>query len=334
MILRDCSSTELSVNDTIENAFASLSAVERFAMVRQSLTLLAASALLLVAPACSSDTGDDGGESDTRVGPDAQGADGGDSGDAGADGDTAGLDVSDAADGETSDGGGELDGGMADADGSSGADGGEQPPCRMDNQCPGYSVCEEGDCRFYRLVQIKDVTREHSSSSQEACDEETGGADLFQLELQGPFGAVRGYAVAADAALTSQENDDAEGVFDGAPNSLTENDDGHMCPSGGFGPNTTLSLGCDGVLGVYFTDGAGNILNLTTGQQLVVHEYGNQCCEGGCPEEYWEVRVCTANRRDSLPQGDRDEEGNFPTCATRVLETGSGRGTVTLQLPR
>ena len=306
-------------------------------MYRRILALTVGFALTLFAAGCSDDTGGSnvsGADADGDL--DAGPVDGSELGDVASDTDGGAPD----SDGASGDIGADTDGGSetGDADGATGdtgPDGGGQPPCRSDQQCPGKAVCEEGDCRFYRFVQISDVTPEESTSSGEACGEDTAGADLFQLELRGPFDRVLGYGKTIESAITSDTNTDAEGVFDGVANSLYERDDGALCPSGGFGPNTTLSLGCDGVVVVMFTDGAGNILNLATGQQLVIHEFGNQCCEGGCPEEYWEVRVCNSELRDRLPQDmERDDEGNFPTCATRVIATGSGQDQITIQLPR
>lgn len=305
-------------------------------MYRRTLALTVGFALTLFAAGCPDENGG-GGVTDAGGGLDGGPVDGSELGDVASDTDGGAAD----ADGTAGDIATDADGGpdTGDADSSTadtGQDGGGgQPPCRADQQCPGNSVCEEGDCRFYRFVQISDVTPEESSSSSEACSEDAAGADLFQLELRGPFNRVLGYGKTIESAITSDANNDAQGVFDGVANSLVEREDGALCPSGGFGPNTTLSLGCDGVVVVMFTDGAGNIINLATGQQLVIHEFGNQCCEGGCPEEYWEVRVCNSEQRDSLPQGEeRDDEGNFPTCATRVIATGSGQDQITVQLPR
>lgn len=220
---------------------------------------------------------------------------------------------------------------IVDADTSVDADTG--PTCMNDQQCPGNAVCEEGACRFYRFVQIRDVTRAESSGADTACSEESAGADLFQLELRDPFGQVLGYAKATAGQLTADANTDAGGVFDGVGHSLKRSD-GALCPSGGFGPDSVVSLGCGGSLVVGFTDGAGNVLNLATGQQLVVHEYGNQCCSDGCPEEFWEIRVCNAQTPQRFQAGEVDDQGNHPTCDTAIVEVGSGRGRVSLQLPR
>jgi hypothetical protein len=298
------------------------------------LALTVGLVLAVFAAGCSDDSGGDGNRLDAEGGLDAGPVDGSELGDVAPDTDGGPADT----DGTSGDIATDTEGDAADADGSTGDagqdGGGGQPPCRSDKACPGNAVCDEGDCRFYRFVQISDVTPEESSSSGEACGEDAAGADLFQLELRGPFDRVLGYGKTIESAVTSEANNDAQGVFDGVANSLYERDDGALCPSGGFGPNTTLSLGCDGVVVVMFTDGAGNIINLATGQQLVIHEFGNQCCEGGCPEEYWEVRVCKSAQRNSLPEGERDDEGNFPSCATRVLSTGSGQDQITVQLPR
>jgi len=294
-------------------------------------------AALLVA-GCSNDP-DDGADADTGPAPDV--ADAGDTG--GADADTAGIDAdTTGADAETgldvpdvdADAARDIDGDAirVDADTSSDTDGG--PTCMDDQQCPGNAVCEEGDCRFYRFVQIKDVTRQESSGADTACSEESSGADLFQLELRDPFGQVLGYAAATAGELNADANTKPDDVFDGVGHSLKETDDGNLCPSGGFGPDSVVSLGCGGSLVVGFSDGAGNILNLATGQQLVVHEYGNQCCARGCPEEYWEIRVCNAQSPQRFRAGEVDEKGNHPTCATALVEIRSGRGQVSLQLPR
>ena len=208
-----------------------------------------------------------------------------------------------------------------------------EPMCMSDKQCPGNAVCVHKRCRYYRFVQIKDVTRQKSSSAQTACSENASGADLFQLELRDPFGKVEGNAKAVAAQLESSANKKVSTVFDGNSNSLQRQTNGALCPSEGFAPDSVVSLGCDGTLAVVFTDGAGNILNLGGGQQLVVHEYGDQCCQQGCPEEYWEVRVCTARSPHEIQGKKPDMMGNFPTCNTQVLAVGHGEDKATIKLP-
>lgn len=291
---------------------------------------------------CSDDP-DDGADADTGPAPDVVDAGDTDRTDA-ADGDVPELDAdatpsdADVVDDATDTGRDTTDGGdiggdviVVDADASSDADTG--PMCMSDKMCPGNAVCEEGSCRYYRFVQIKDVTRDRSSKADEACGNDSAGADLFQLELRGPFGRVLGYANTAAAELTADANTQPGDVFDGVANSLKQSD-GALCPSGGFGADSVVSLGCGGSLAVAFTDGTGNIVNLATGQQLVVHEYGDQCCSDGCPDEYWEIRVCNAQTPQRFKAGEVDDQGNHPTCDTNIVEVGSGRAEVTLQLPR
>lgn len=210
---------------------------------------------------------------------------------------------------------------------------GHDPMCMEDSECPGNAVCRNGSCRYYRFVQIKDVTRQNSSSAQTACSEKSSGADLFELELRGPFGVARGYSKALAAKLTSQENKKVQKVFDGVSNSVMKQPNGAVCPSGGFQPDSVVSLGCGGTMAMAFTDGGGNIVNLADGQKLVIHEYGQQCCSGGCPEDFWEVSVCTAQVPGQIQGQKPDGNGNFPTCKKAALSMGTGKGEVRITLP-
>lgn len=257
----------------------------------------------------------------------------------GADGDVSESSPNDAADVDSSDGddasdiGADsevVDGDVSKPDGAdTDADGG----CRVDRECPGNAVCEENECRAYVVVQIRDVTRSRSSSFEEACEDDASGADLFELELQGPFGTARGYADVLKTNLTSSANTDAETVFDGSSNSLKQSGEA-LCPTGGFDSDSVLSLGCGGTMLVVFRGGDDEILFLGDGQQLVVHEYGEQCCEGGCPDEYWEVRVCSADSLEMFQDAEPDVNGIFPTCSTDVLGLDTAKGTATIELPR
>ena len=311
-------------------------------MTRRSILIwLGVGALFTVGPTgCYQNDNDDDPDADagdaivdTRL--DTAGDTGSDTGSTDADAAARDADV----DSATTDGGTDADttrdtepGDVVPADTSSDADAG--PMCMEDKECPGNAVCEEGSCRFYRFVQIRDITRDRSSSADTACSDDSAGADLFQLELRGPFGTVLGYASGVAGQLKADANTDVSNVFDGVANSLQKNADGHLCPSGGFGPGSVVSLGCGGSLVVAFADGAGDALSLSTGQRLIVDEYGNQCCDGGCPEEYWEIRVCSARAPQEFMNGEVDDKGNHPTCNTAVVGTGTGRGEVTLQLPR
>lgn len=209
-----------------------------------------------------------------------------------------------------------------------------EPQCMMDAECPGRAVCDKGQCRYYRVVQIKDVTRDNSPSAGAACSEQASGADLFQLELRGPFGTVLGYGEAVTSKLTASVNTKAGQVFDGASNSLMATPQGDLCPSGGFNDDSVVSMGCDGTMALQFTDGAGMPVNLAAGQELIVHEYDQQCCQSGCSEDYWEVRVCTAQVARQVAPTMPDKMGNYPTCDTTVLKVDRGRGSVRIALPR
>jgi len=289
-------------------------------------------AALVTAGTVACDDGSSGGNggdasADTSV------LDTGDVGDtSGTDADTA-IDDADAADGADADSGtGDVtDATDADDDAADGGDAG--PMCTGDGQCPGNAVCVQGECRRYTVVQIRDVTRRRSSSSGEACSEDSSGADLFELELQGPFGTPLGNARTVRADSKARTNTLAATVFDGSSNSLDQTPSG-LCPSAGFSSDSVLSLGCGGSLIAVFTDGSGETLGLAGGQQLVVHEYGDQCCDSDCPEEFWEVRVCSARSPRQFQEASPDEDGIWPTCDTQTLGFGSARDTVTLQLPR
>ncbi|MFB6373711.1 MAG: hypothetical protein ABEN55_11530 [Bradymonadaceae bacterium] len=305
-------------------------------MMRRLSGCLWGLALITVFAVGCSDDPDDGNGADADSGPLPDAADteipdgdiaGGDADTTGADGDAeTGLDGGDA-DGQGGDIG-DTTAGDADAAGDT-----SQPPCRSDGQCPGNAVCEMGDCRFYRFVQIRDLTRDKSSQADTACGEDSAGSDLFQLELRGPFGRVLGYGQATAAKLKATANTDAGNVFDGVANSLEDND-GALCPSGGFGADSVVSMGCGGAMVVGFFDGAGNIVNLATGQRLVVHEYGDQCCSQDCPEEYYQIRICNAQSPNKFQQGMVDDQGNYPTCDTAIVGSGSARSRITLQMPR
>lgn len=254
-----------------------------------------------------------------------------------ADGDVSEPRPNDATDVDASDGedASDTDADVADADVSEpdGADTDAGGGCRADRECPGNAVCEENECRAYVVVQIRDVTRSRSSSFEEACEDDASGSDLFELELQGPFGTARGYADVLKTNLTSTANTDAEAVFDGSSNSLKQSGDA-LCPTGGFNSDSVVSIGCGGTMLVVFRGGNDEILFLGDGQQLVVHEYGEQCCEGGCPDEYWEVRVCSADSLEMFQDAEPDINGIFPTCSTDVLGLDTARGTATIELPR
>lgn len=299
----------------------------------RTIPAIVAAAVLLVA-GCSdrSDGSDgelDGSRSDVRAETGAADsnvvdADGGN--DAASDADVDGPRDADSTDGDG------VDPDTA-SDGTSGGDADGGPECEGDDMCPGNAVCVENECRSYAIVQIRDVTRRYSGSTQEACNDDPSGADLFEIELRDPFGQPLGNARAVAVASGAQTNTDASTVFDGSSNSLDQTPSG-FCPSAGFGPASVLSLGCNGSLVTVFTDGAGDVLRLESGQQLVVHEYGNQCCESGCPEEYWEVRVCTAQSPQQFQNASPDSDGIWPTCDTQSLGFDRARGEVTLQLPR
>lgn len=298
-------------------------------------TLAAAAVAISLMAGCYDETDDDSNGPTGDVGGDSVALDAGDA-EAGEVGDTVGPDAE-------VDGGGDADSGPTDADvrsetGSNGGDADAGPVCESDDMCPGNAVCikkegEDNECRRYMAVQIRDVTQRFSSSPQEACNDDASGADLFELELRGPFGKPLGYAQAIRAKSTAQVNTDAATVFDGTSNSLDQTPSGY-CPSGGFGPDTILSLGCDGSLVTAFTDGAGNVLLLKSGQQLVVHEYGSQCCDSDCPEDFWEVRVCSAQSPREFQNASPDGDGHWPTCKTQSLGVGTDRGKVTIDLPR
>jgi len=292
--------------------------------------LVVASLAALVALGCDDDTDDPGNGIGTDTGGDvaeldADPGDVSDIRDAGVDVD-AGGDV-DAADGANTDG-------DAPAPDTSDSGSSGDVACMTDDMCPGNFVCENGSCRGYTVVQIRDVTRRYSSSAREACNEDASGADLFELELQGPFGKPVGYAEALRVDTDAQTNTDASTVFDGSSNSLEQTPSGSYCPSGGFGPSSVLSLGCGGSMVVVFSDGAGNLLRLEGGQRLVVHEYGEQCCDSDCPEEYWEVRVCSAESPQRFQNESPSSDGHWPTCETQTLGVGSGRDVADLRLPR
>lgn len=292
--------------------------------------LAVATIAALLALGCNDNTDDSPNGSETDAGVDAATLDA-DSGDVSDAGDAA-LDAASDVDADAADG--DADAGdtptMDASDTSSGGD----VACMSDDMCPGNAVCENGSCRAYTVVQIRDVTRRYSSSAQEACNDDASGADLFELELQGPFGKPVGYAKTLRADLDAQTNTDAKTVFDGSSNSLDQTPSGSYCPSGGFGPDSVLSLGCGGTMVVVFNDGAGNLLRLEGGQRLVVHEYGDQCCDSGCPEEYWEVRVCSAESPQRFQNASPSSDGHWPTCETQTLGVGTGRDVANLRLPR
>ena len=106
----------------------------------------------------------------------------------------------------------------------------------------------------------------------------------------------------------------------------------NICPSDSFGPSTVVSLGCGGALVVEFTDGDGNTITLEKGQEVVVYEYGKQCCSDpdACPNEHYSASICSSqSAADDITGADRTN-GNFPTCDNAELLGGFGENSSTI----
>lgn len=233
--------------------------------------------------------------------------------------------------------GGDNDTGMG-ADTGMDMDGGDVE-CMENDDCPGENnICNpQGMCEMistqneHYFVQFKDVTLDQKPGEEAAACEgnsaDDPGSDIFAIELQDSDGNNKGwafYVANANAGSTNTHTNFAT-VFDGSEPTLMSMN-GEQCVD--FGTDTVASLGCqNGMMVAGFKTGpdAQDFVALEEGDQIVVHEYGDQC--GGSDVDVLNAQVCT-NQAATDFQGLGDISGDYPSCDNMSL--GSGGGVFTL----
>ena len=225
---------------------------------------------------------------------------------------------------------GSGDGATADA-GDAGA--GE---CR-DFDCPGEQVCgEAGGCvepsTELAWLQIKDM-------NDEDCDAADPGADLFAAELTDGQGGHLGWGELTADNLEGRQNRYVRSteVLDGRePDFTAGSSRSNHCPASKDGSkfrhDSVVSLGCNGAVVVSFTAPDGETVPLERGQQVHVWEYGAQCCaSNSCSPEPVQASICaTDDALSDIVAAGTDDNGDFPTCDTGEVASGTGYWSATI----
>lgn len=229
------------------------------------------------------------------------------------------------------------DAGTTDAGpGTDGTSGG----CMDSSECDGAKVCDNGMCvdppMENKFVQVKDNTDSGKDICKDSVDDP--GADIFGAELLDSSGSHLGWGkfVVGNPVGKGNTHTKFNAIFDGTKSNL-DTSSSEVCPNSSFGPDSVGSLGCGGAIVLGFQDGSGNYVTLKDGQELIVHEYGAQCCAtaGACGGEKLSVTVCSAGTTESdLKGASPQSDGTFAACAnTELASGGSGKLSTSVSLP-
>lgn len=175
--------------------------------------------------------------------------------------------------------------------------------CEDDQECVEReddegSICVEEDEEepFYEYARVEDISATGSDEACENPDTNDPGSDLFGVELTKDgesYWATLTYEaiVNEDESGNPNEHTDADAILNGEAPELDDDE----CPADFSG--NVVSLGCGGQVIVEFHDDEGENVIIEAGDEVTVHEWGEETC-GGHAEDAYELDICTSGQEE------------------------------------